>query len=120
MFDLNGVILFGIAEQVITSNMYSTNLYNEDGQWDDEHHNIGTYICCTFKPRDFGLNIAGGVQLSRFEITAFYTQGLNTSQILIREARKPVFQDLHLPYSFYQQTVEEVDTDTEGRVLLCT
>ena len=76
MFDLDGVKLFGMVGPVITSNMYTTNLYKADGEWDNEHHYIGTEITDTYKPWDFGINIEGGVQLSRFEFTAFYTQGL--------------------------------------------
>jgi len=77
-YDLGGAKLFAMAGPVISYNTYSTLLYQTDGKdWNNEHETIGTLETDTHKPLNFGVNLEGGIEVSRFQFTAFYTQGLS-------------------------------------------
>jgi hypothetical protein len=77
-YDLGGAKLFAMVGPVISYNTYSTLLYQTDGKdWNNEHQTIGTLETDTYKPLNFGVNLEGGIEVSRFQFTAFYTQGLS-------------------------------------------
>ena len=76
-YDLGGAKIFAMAGPVISYNIYSTNLYKADNEYDNDHQSIGTGVDDDFKPLNFGINIEGGVEVDRFQFTAFYTQGLS-------------------------------------------
>lgn len=77
-YDLGNVKLFGMAGPVISYNIYTTLLYKEDGEdWDNDNDNtIGTSDEDIYKPLNFGVNIEAGVELNRFQFSAFYNAGL--------------------------------------------
>ena len=78
-YDLGNLKLFGMAGPVISYNMYTTSLFKIDGEsWDNNNHNtIGTSEDDTYKPLNFGINFEAGVEVSRFQFSAFYTQGMS-------------------------------------------
>ncbi len=76
-YDLGSLKLFGMAGPVISYNMYATNLYKADGEYDNDHQSIGTSAIDDFKPLNLGVNIEAGVELGSFQFSAFYTQGLS-------------------------------------------
>ncbi len=78
-YDLGGVKLFGMAGPVLSYNVYTTFLYKYgDDDWDnDNDFKIGTSDTDTFKPLNFGVNIEAGVELNRFQFSAFFSPGLS-------------------------------------------
>ncbi len=76
-YDLGGAKIFAMAGPVVSFNLYATNLYKADNEYDNDHQSIGTREEDDFKPINFGINIEGGVEVDRFQFTAFYTQGLS-------------------------------------------
>jgi len=78
-YDLGNVKLFGMAGPVLSYNFYTTWLYKVDGEdWDnDNDDSIGNSDLDTFKPLNFGLNLEAGVEVSSFQFSFFFTQGLS-------------------------------------------
>ncbi len=78
-YDLGAIKLFGMAGPVISYNVYSTfaiKLGDED--WDnDNSFKIGNSEADFFKPLNMGVNVEAGVELNRFQFSAFYMQGLS-------------------------------------------
>lgn len=76
-YDLGDVKLFGMAGPVISYSAYATLAYKAGNEWDNENQTIGTSNLDTFKPWSFGVNIEGGVEVSMFQFSIFYKQGLS-------------------------------------------
>lgn len=76
-YDLGDVKLFAMAGPVISYATYATLAYKADGKWDNENQTVGTSEYDTFKPWSFGVNIEGGVEVSSFQFSIFYSQGLS-------------------------------------------
>ncbi|MBU2553473.1 MAG: PorT family protein [Bacteroidetes bacterium] len=78
-YDLGNIKLFGMAGPVISYNVYSTLVYKwGDEDWDnDNSYKIGNSEADFFKPLNMGVNIEAGVELNRFQFSAFYMQGLS-------------------------------------------
>ena len=78
-YDLGAIKLFGMAGPVISYNVYSTLVYKwGDEDWDnDNSYKIGNSEADFFKPLNMGVNIEAGVELNRFQFSAFYMQGLS-------------------------------------------
>ena len=76
-YDLGGAKIFAMAGPVISYNIYTTNLYKADNEYDNDHQSIGTGVDDEYKPLNFGINIEGGVEVDRFQFSAYYTQGLS-------------------------------------------
>jgi hypothetical protein len=78
-YDLGNIKLFGMAGPMISYNVYTTLLYKVgDEDWDNDNDiKIGTSDTDTYKPLNFGVNVEAGVELSRFQFSAFFTQGLS-------------------------------------------
>lgn len=78
-YDLGNIKLFGMVGPVISYNVYATTLYKVgDEDWDNYNDfKIGTSSSDTFKPLNIGVNIEAGVELSMFQFSAFFNQGLS-------------------------------------------
>ncbi len=76
-YDLGDVKLIGMAGPTISYGIYATKLYKADDEYDNDHQSIGTKETDDFKPLNFGINVEGGIELDRFQITLFYNQGLS-------------------------------------------
>jgi len=77
-YDMGEAKLFAMAGPVISYNTYSTLLYQTDGKdWNNEHETIGTTVLDAYKPLNLGVNVEGGIEVSRFQFTAFYTHGFS-------------------------------------------
>lgn len=76
-YDLGGAKLFAMAGPEISYNSYATLLYKADGTWDNDHQTIGNESFNNFKPLNFSANIEGGIEVNRFQFSAFYTLGLS-------------------------------------------
>lgn len=75
--DFGAVKVFGMLGPNLSYGLYATNLYKADGEYDNDHQSVGTTINDEFKPMNFGFNIEAGVELDRFQFSAYYTQGLS-------------------------------------------
>lgn len=76
-FDLGDVKLFGMLGPSLSYGIYTTLLYKANGEYDNDHQSVGNSVDDEFKPLNFGINFEGGVEVDRFQFTAFYTQGLS-------------------------------------------
>ncbi len=76
-YDLGNFKLFGMVGPVISYNTYATNLYKADGEYDNDHESIGTSLEDNYKPINFGVNVEGGIEINRFQFSAFYMKGLS-------------------------------------------
>ncbi|MDP2721203.1 MAG: porin family protein [Bacteroidales bacterium] len=78
-YDLGGIKLFGMVGPVISYNVYATTLEKiDDEDWDNNNDlKIGTSEFDFFKPLNIGVDIEAGVELSRFQFSVYYVQGLS-------------------------------------------
>lgn len=77
-YDLGGAKLFAMAGPMISYGTYATMLFRvEDEEWDNWHQSVGNEETDDFKPLDIGVIIEGGVEVDRFQFTAFFSQGLS-------------------------------------------
>jgi len=77
-YKLDNMSLFAMAGPVISYNVYATTATKVGSEWDNNNDlKIGTSESDVFKPLNMGVNIEVGVELSRFQFSASYTQGLS-------------------------------------------
>lgn len=91
-YDLGGAKLFAMAGPMISYSTYATILFKANDEWDNWHQKVGNSETDDFKPLDIGVIIEGGVEVDRFQFTAFFSQGLsNLSNYEDSEIKKNVF-----------------------------
>ena len=75
---LGKIKIFGMAGPVISYNVYSTYAFKiGDEDWDnDNSFTIGNSETDFVKPLNLGFNLETGVEISRFQFSAFFQQGL--------------------------------------------
>jgi hypothetical protein len=78
-YDMGGAKLFAMAGPVLSYNVYTTMLFKYgDEDWDNNNDiKIGTDDTDTFKPMNFGVNVEAGVEVSSFQFSVYYSQGLS-------------------------------------------
>jgi outer membrane protein with beta-barrel domain len=76
-YDLGGAKIFAMVGPVFTYGFYATNLYKADNEYDNDHQIVGNEITDDFRPFNLGINFEGGVEIDRFQFTAFYNQGIS-------------------------------------------
>ena len=75
--ELDNMLLFAMAGPMISYNGYLTTLFYEDSEWDNNNDlKIGTSENDFIKPFNMGINIEAGIEISRFQLSASFAQGL--------------------------------------------
>ncbi len=75
--DLGDAKLFAMAGPMISYGTYATMLFHVEDEWDNLHQKVGNSDTDDFKPLDLGIIIEGGVEVDRFQFSAFFSQGLS-------------------------------------------
>ncbi|MFA5417468.1 MAG: outer membrane beta-barrel protein [Bacteroidales bacterium] len=77
-YKLDNLSLFAMAGPVISYNVYATTATKVGSKWDNNNDlKIGTSEFDFFKPLNIGVDIEAGVELSRFQFSVYYVQGLS-------------------------------------------
>ena len=91
-YDFGGITAFGMLGPNLSYGLYATALYKANGEYDNDHQTVGKEISDTFKPMNFGINVEAGVELDRFQFSAYFTQGLSElSNIDAQSIKSSVF-----------------------------